>query len=345
MTRLHIQVNQTLQFYRGQQGGSAPQRLFLSGGASVMPYTAQFFAEKINVPVEYFNPFRNVQIDPSVNLEDLARVAHSLGEVVGLGLRNLAHCPVELNLIPQSTRRWQSFNEKKPYLVATVFSLVAVVAAIGFLFQKLADVKDQESSRNVNPVLEPLRAKERQFVQANNRLKAAQQELDQTLTWLENRYYWGDVLTELRRAMLQAERVTQQKLRTDAGVWIEHFWTTSPGIQSDQGMDPAAAEMMRQQMMMQGGDPMADGSMPEGQPGGEAAFTLATPNATELNTIKLECRAVDNGDRSIVYAFEDELRASAYVERFQTLPEVMQDSTTSTYSFHVLVTLKRPLKL
>src|SRR5215831_20949990 len=28
MTRLHIQVNQTMQFYRGQQGGSAPQRLF-----------------------------------------------------------------------------------------------------------------------------------------------------------------------------------------------------------------------------------------------------------------------------------------------------------------------------
>src|SRR3954469_21630360 len=53
MTRLHIQVNQTVQFYRGQQGGSAPVQLFLSGGASVMPYTAQFFAEKINVPVEY----------------------------------------------------------------------------------------------------------------------------------------------------------------------------------------------------------------------------------------------------------------------------------------------------
>ena len=53
MTRLHIQVNQTMQFYRGQQGGSAPQRLFLSGGASVMPYTAQFFAEKLNVPVTF----------------------------------------------------------------------------------------------------------------------------------------------------------------------------------------------------------------------------------------------------------------------------------------------------
>src|SRR5271170_2228677 len=141
MTKLHIQVNQTMQFYRGQQGGSAPQRLFLSGGASIMPYTAQFFAEKLNVPVEYFNPFRNVQIDPAVNLEDLSRVAHALGEVVGLGLRNLANCPVEMNLMPESTLRWQALNQKKPYLVATVFSLVLVTFAIGFLFQELAASK------------------------------------------------------------------------------------------------------------------------------------------------------------------------------------------------------------
>src|SRR6266550_4245724 len=141
MTRLHIQVNQTVQFYRGQQGGSAPQQLFLSGGAAIMPYTAQFFSEKLNVPVEYFNPLRNVQIDPAINLEELARCAHSLGEVIGLGLRNLAHCPVELNLMPESTLRWQAFNQKKPYFIATVFSLVLVIAAMGWLFDKLAGVK------------------------------------------------------------------------------------------------------------------------------------------------------------------------------------------------------------
>src|SRR4051812_46642907 len=172
MTRLHIQVNQTMQFYRGQQGGSAPQRLFLSGGASIMPYTAQFFAEKLNVPVEYFNPLRNVQIDPAINLEELAKVAHSMGEVVGLGLRNLAHCPVELNLIPESTRRLQSFNEKKPYLVATVFSLVAVVAVMGLMYQKLAGVKQDELEKNVTPILEPLKAKEVQFKKAYGDLQA-----------------------------------------------------------------------------------------------------------------------------------------------------------------------------
>src|SRR5262249_39692102 len=71
-------------------------------------------------------------------LEELARSAHSMGEVVGLALRNLAHCPVELNLMPDSTLKWQAFNQKKPYFIASVFSLVVGVLAIGFLFDKLA---------------------------------------------------------------------------------------------------------------------------------------------------------------------------------------------------------------
>src|SRR6267142_2683378 len=178
MTRLHIQVNQTLQFYRGQQGGSAPQRLFLAGGASIMPYTAQFFAEKLNVPVEYFNPFRSAQIDPAVNLEELARVAHSLGEVVGLGLRNLAHCPVELNLMPESTLKWQSFNQKKPYFIATVFSLVLVAFAVGFLFEKLAQSKEAEI-KDLEPKVAVIQGKYDAFKRVYSKLQAAQKEADQ----------------------------------------------------------------------------------------------------------------------------------------------------------------------
>src|ERR1700761_8177895 len=127
MTRLHIQVNQTIQFFRGQQGGSVPQRLFLSGGSSIMPYTAQFFTEKLNVPVEYFNPFRSIDIDPSIDLEQLSQYAHSFGEVVGLGLRDLAHCPVELNLMPKSSIQRQEFAPKKFFLIASVYSLALAV--------------------------------------------------------------------------------------------------------------------------------------------------------------------------------------------------------------------------
>src|SRR5512140_3637981 len=200
MTRLHIQVNQTMQFYRAQQGGSAPARLFLSGGASIMPYTAQFFAEKLNVPVEYFNPLRNLDRDPSLNLEDLARVAHSLGEVVGLGLRNLAHCPIELSLMPESTLKWQSFNQKKPFLIATVFSMVLVIWAMGYLFEKLAGVKKEELQK-VQEEVTPEQQKEVQFKKVyHTQLKKIQADVDQIQAWTDDRYFWADVLSEVRLA-------------------------------------------------------------------------------------------------------------------------------------------------
>ena len=231
MTKLHIQVNQTIQFYRGQQGGSAPQRLYLAGGASIMPYTAQFFAEKLNVPVEYFNPFRNVQIDPAVNLEELARVANALGEVVGLGLRNLANCPVEMNLMPDSTLRWQRFNEKKPYFIATVFSLVLVVFAVGLLFERLAKSKEDELAK-IQPDVQQLQEKSDQFNNVYKRLLATQRDANQIAELMQDRYYWGDVLAELRHALILAENDVQEKLKEErpgvqAGIWIEQMTTMS----------------------------------------------------------------------------------------------------------------------
>ncbi len=258
MTRLHIQVNQTMQFYRGQQGGSAPQRLFLSGGASVMPYTAQFFAEKLNVPVEYFNPLRNVQIDPSINLEELARVAHSLGEVVGLGLRNLARCPVELNLMPESTLKWQSFNQKKPYFIATVFSLVLVIWAMGFLFQKLAGVK-QEKLQDAISKVGPEEIKEVQFKKAyHTDLKKVEQDQEQIMNWIKGRSFWADVLSEVRQALIRVEQGTASRLRTDAGVWVEQMTTAAP--RPEAGMTDMGA-----------GNPAAPMPLPDGG-AAEAAF-------------------------------------------------------------------------
>jgi hypothetical protein len=40
-----------------------------------------------------------------------------------------------MNLMPESTLRWQAFNQKKPYFIFTVFSLVLVAFAVGFLFK------------------------------------------------------------------------------------------------------------------------------------------------------------------------------------------------------------------
>ncbi len=371
MTRLHIQVNQTLQFYRGQQGGSAPQRLFLSGGASIMPYTAQFFAEKLNVPVEYFNPLRAVQIDPSVNLEELARVAHSLGEVVGLGLRNLAHCPVELNLMPESTLRWQSFNQKKPYFIATLASLVLMAFAVGYLFEKLATVNTQQAEK-IDADNKPLQVAESSFKKANAELQRALQDLNQVTSWLGARYYWVDVAKELKRALGQVEEVAKRKLSgSDVSVWIERFDTLPGGVPAaptdpnaqPPGMAPAppptgpAEEVVTPeqqrllQMRLSGGvPPMATGD-PYGAAGGVVAPAAPPPN--DIATVTVMFRAINlssvqpSANTDIAYALLDELKTCPLFDpngtQFST--EIIPDDTSGTVTFGITMTLKQPLKL
>ncbi|MEK7706512.1 MAG: type IV pilus assembly protein PilM [Verrucomicrobiota bacterium] len=360
MTRLHIQVNQTLQFYRGQQGGSAPQRLFLSGGASIMPYTAQFFAEKLNVPVEYLNPFRSVQIDPAVNLEELARVAHSLGEVVGLGLRNLAHCPVELNLMPESTLRWQSFNQKKPYFIATLASLVLMAFAVGYLFEKQAGVKREQAAKLDEPI-QGAQAKERQFKKAYREdWKNATNDLARVTAWMENRYYWADVLKELRRVLIQVEEAAKRKptlYGADAGIWIERLTTLAPAAATDPnqletGRGPTGGDATTPAPPHGGGVPMF-GTAPAAAPEMKTVPGIRTTNPNEIATISLLFRAVSltrvapSANTDIAYLLLDELKASLWFEakgtQFST--EILPDETTGTFTFGVTLALKQPFKL
>ena len=320
MTKLHIQINQTLQFYRGQHGGSAPQRLFLSGGASIMPYTAQFFAEKLSVPVEYFNPFRNVQISPEVNLEELARVAHSFGEVVGLGLRNMANCPVEMNLMPDSTLRWQSFNRKKPYLMASVFFLLLVAFAVGYLFQKLAVNKELEV-KNLEPQVQEKNRQSGKFDQAYAKLQQSQKDAAQIAAWIQQRYYWADFLAEMRRALLRSEvnvkvQFSQKKPGIEAGIWIEQM-------------------------------NMASSSAPTGSVFGQPVASPANPKS-----ITLVCRAVDltkvSGDPSastlIASAAANAIKSSPLVDPNATAlaGQATPDEANNTFTFIVNVTPLNP---
>ena len=346
MTRLHIQVNQTIQFYRGQQGGSAPQQLFLSGGAAIMPYTAQFFSEKLNVPVEYFNPFRNIEIDPALSLEDLSKVAHSLGEVVGLGLRNLAHCPVELNLMPKSSLTRQRFNQKKPYLIASVFCLILVVFTFGWFYAQVAERK-QEALTKLKDKAQPLQATEQAL---NKRLVPEIKGLEMTLVqftgWVEDRFYWANVLSQLRQILLIVESTQKDAFKAETGVWIEKLVALTPSgpVLGGTGFNP---EIARQ--LASGASP--GGKRPRGAPEPGAA---KAPGTNEVTGLTLTCRSVNmnsvraSANGEVAYALEALIKgATNYFDAAGTSfsGAVAPDANDLTFSFEITVKLKRSLKL
>jgi type IV pilus assembly protein PilM len=384
MTRLHIQVNQTIQFYRGQQGGSAPQRLFLAGGASIMPYTAQFFAEKLNVAVEYFNPFRNVTIEPTIDLEELAKVAHSFGEVVGLGLRNLAQCPVELNLVPKSIRGKQAFDQKKPYFIASVLSVILVVFAVGLFYSKVASIK-QESLVELNSKLEPLQKRAEEMDKQMNLVKRAQQEVNVYTGYLKDRFFWAEALVEMRNLLVKAEEKVA-KPGQEVGVWIETFGTVNKedeeeeapantyGMSGGMGMgmmyymqNPELLKRYFPQMyaaMFKGREGSATAGTGGGFPGIPGMGGADDPNSpmkkaptvnTNLVLIKVKFRAVNlsrTGDSAangrLAYAVAEEFKNSPIFESTGTKlsGDLEQvDATATTFNFSMDLKLKNEMQL
>jgi hypothetical protein len=312
-----------------------------------MPYTAQFFAEKLNIPVEYFNPFRNVQIDPSINLEELARVAHSLGEVVGLGLRNLANCPVELNLMPDSTLNRVAFNEKKPYFIATSFSLVAVVFATALLFNKLATVNKEQLAK-LDGIISPMELKKTAFDKAMGDLKKVQQESGIYVGWLEGRFQWVDVCTELHRILKVVESETGAKLHIPTGVWIDRFISAGDDIG---GGGPVI--MNRPGPSMRGGPrgPRPEGGAPPpprpppAQPGAAAADTSSI--TIVFRGVNLTANNPDFNTSEIAFAVQRVIKESEMFDKegSNLTGTVEPDASNGTFTFGMTVKLKRPLKL
>jgi type IV pilus assembly protein PilM len=364
MTRLHIQVNQTIQFFRGQQGGTAPQRLFLSGGASIMPYTAQFFAEKLNVPVEYFNPFRNIEIDPALDLEELSKYAHSFGEVVGLGLRDLAHCPVELNLMPRSSLQRQEFGSKKPYLVASVFSLALVIFAIYKAEVKIGDVWRNKDS-DIQTPLAKLTAADGQMQKALNARNELKKQGDDMKILADNRFYWIVILTDLRNVMIQAEAAEKANLttplnhgtNTDTGVWVDTFTPVVPdsfsaGTQGGSGGPGGYGGFGGRGYGPYGGYGGRGGrGMRGGQSAGPMPTPAATPGATgvnEVTSLKLLCRGLNRSDTAnsdLAYTVQHFLTNSPSFTNALLVGNLKPGEDTNTFTFELTVDLRHHFKL
>jgi hypothetical protein len=271
--------------------------------------------------------------------------------------------------MPDSTLKWQAFNQKKPYFIATVFSLVAGVMAIGFLFDKLADAKNDQINQ-VEPQVKEQERKAEQFKQAFNNLKKSQQEVNQMVGWIDDRYYWGDALAELRNILIRVEDVTRTKFRTDTGVWIEIFNTSNP-----QG-DTLAATGPDGQPLPPGGQPAMTAAAMEPGPGrarpvpnedGGAPAPMARPRPTaqpaanDVGTMSITFRAVGwkslfpEANKETALDVLSEIRASPLFDPDPNATKFIGDigeeesATTGTnpgtFIFRLQAKLKRPLKL
>ena len=196
MTRLHAEISRSISFYRSQQAGGQPARVFLCGGSTSLAYMREFFAEKLQLPIEFFNPLRNVTVGGDVDLGEAGKSAHVLGELVGLSLRAISECPMELNLQPASVERAHSIAQKRPYLVVAGLCVLLSLAGWWLYFERAAQVKAAVIG-NLEKTIAPLKIKEGQFQAVRREIQAAQATAAPFVQTVEERNYWNSVINEI----------------------------------------------------------------------------------------------------------------------------------------------------
>ena len=230
MTRLHQEIARSITFYRSEHGGSQPVRVLIAGGTASLPYIREFFQEKFpGMEVDYFNPLRNVTVADTANTDEVARATHTLGELVGLALRALGNCPMELNLRPASVVKEGKRAAQRPYLIAAGACILSALGAWWQYYENAASRTDE--------VTEKLKQKAAPLAALDRDIKAAQGEVDALIKSVQplaqvaqEREYWVNLLADLNsKVPKDFIWITSLDLASNAGKKEEPEAPAKPG--------------------------------------------------------------------------------------------------------------------
>jgi type IV pilus assembly protein PilM len=199
LSRLPAEISRTTNYYRSQHGGSAPRRILLAGGGANLPYTLEFFQEKLNLPVEYLNPVRNVAIGKGVDASVIQREGHLMGELVGLGLRGIGKSEINIDLVPVVVEQSRAADRRKPFFIAAAAVLVAGMAAWA-VTQNVSASGAEDKARTMKEqrdALQPVKTQIEGLLKKENELR----NIANAFTRIESdQAFWMDLLSELRGA-------------------------------------------------------------------------------------------------------------------------------------------------
>jgi type IV pilus assembly protein PilM len=97
--KLYTEMVRSLSFYRTQFSDIGFDRIILCGGGCRLDDLKLYLSSKFKVTVDYANPLAQVEVHRNLNVQEIRDVGYLFCEAIGLGLRQIQSCKVELNLM------------------------------------------------------------------------------------------------------------------------------------------------------------------------------------------------------------------------------------------------------
>jgi type IV pilus assembly protein PilM len=214
MTRLHAELMRSITHYRAQQQGKHPARIFLCGGTAGIPNMREFFHEKFELPIEFFNPLQKVTV--SASARETAHSAHLFGELVGLALRSVTVCPMELNLLPASVVQRQDLEKRRPFFIAAAACILLALLGWSAYYMQAAHVA-QQTAQAMRQKNDSMHVTEGQLDKLKKQIIALDNIATPLITAVNDRNFWPQLLEELNSRLPEAD------------IWITELAATSGG--------------------------------------------------------------------------------------------------------------------
>jgi type IV pilus assembly protein PilM len=279
ITRLHAEVNRSINFYRSQQRGSPPQLVLLAGGTSVIPHLDTFFQEKLNAQVDFLNPFANVPVSESLTTEEVQGDMHTLGEATGIALRSALSCPVEINLMPPELVSRKTMRRRQPFFILSAAGIVLIMLCWWVYFHQMQKILTKLSGT----VDDKIGGLEETHNTLNNVLEERQQiesRIQELTSLISRRTDWLDVLAGLQDSMYRGMWIRQIKPLEDGGK-VTHVRVTAAAFQDrleevSRQSESTAMEIYRDRLKEKESftDAVRITAMPPAQIPGVVEFTL-----------------------------------------------------------------------
>ena len=209
MTRLNAEVSRSVNFYRSQQGGGMPEKVYITGALALLPQIDQFFTDALQIPVEFLNPFERVGVGPKVDVQALETDGALLAATVGLAVHAVGAARFAINLLPPALVQARAEKARIPFVAvggaALVAALVLVMLAIGRQTEVIEAQRDA------------VQAKVSALKTFDKKVEAAQQAVEKATSEAEAMRK----LLDGRSAAVQ--RVNAVRSSLAPGMWIERW--------------------------------------------------------------------------------------------------------------------------
>ena len=209
MTRLHAEVSRSVNFYRSQQGGGMPAKVYITGALALLPQIDQFFTDSLQIPVEFFNPFERIGVGPKVNAQALETDGALLAATAGLAVHAAGLAFFSINLLPPVLVQERAEKARIPFVAiggaGLVAALVLVMLGIGNQTKAIEAQRDAVQAKVSN-----LTAFDKKVEGAQKKLDAVQAEAAAVRQLLVDR-------------TAAVQRVNAVRSSLVPGMWIERW--------------------------------------------------------------------------------------------------------------------------